>query len=294
MSWQSDVWEADLRDGERCTPLLPGQPVCVFPDAGTRVLRHGVFGGRRPHDAHPHRRVHRASHHVSCVCVHTVCIQECVSPLGYLSSVVCFCSSWVGSGIKIHPNVNNWGFNKTQTYGFCLLFPESIKVLALVFQDLLGRSDLIYHVFHFCNTSTNEGGKSILLFIDLLIWHLNVARIKEHFCPWNVFWGGFSSPKKSFVMNLNRWAESEWMKCTINTHNTHPTPTQRAYSEVHFLVDLMAPTFIGGHGDHVWSNTIVTWVTRSRSRGFSVTHLWSNLQVLLGLRCSRTPVPPRP
>lgn len=50
---QSDVWEEDFWDGQQRPPPVPGQPVCVFPDAGARVFCHGVRSWRRPDDAHP-------------------------------------------------------------------------------------------------------------------------------------------------------------------------------------------------------------------------------------------------
>lgn len=61
---QSHVREADLRDREPVPPSFPCQPVCLFPDSGACVFRHGVHSWRRPYDAHPHRCFHRAQ---SCV-----------------------------------------------------------------------------------------------------------------------------------------------------------------------------------------------------------------------------------
>lgn len=63
--WQLDVREEDLRDGQQRAASLPGQPVCVLPDGGARLLRHGVRSGRRPDDAHPRRRLLRAQGRVS-------------------------------------------------------------------------------------------------------------------------------------------------------------------------------------------------------------------------------------
>lgn len=61
---QSDVREAHLWDCEHVAPSLPGQPVCMLPDPRACVFRHGVHGRRRPDDAHPHRRLHRAARRV--------------------------------------------------------------------------------------------------------------------------------------------------------------------------------------------------------------------------------------
>lgn len=70
---QSDVWEADLWDRQRLPPSLPGQPVCMFPDARTCVFCHGVHGRRRPHDAHTCRRLFWATCCVSSAlsCMYT-------------------------------------------------------------------------------------------------------------------------------------------------------------------------------------------------------------------------------
>lgn len=62
---QSDVWEEDFRNGQQRSPPVPGQPVCVFPDAGACLFCHGVRSGRRPDDAHPRWCFLWAQGHVS-------------------------------------------------------------------------------------------------------------------------------------------------------------------------------------------------------------------------------------
>ena len=52
--------EAHLWGGQFDTPSVPRQPILVLPDRDARLLCDGVRGRRRPHDAHPRGRVHRA------------------------------------------------------------------------------------------------------------------------------------------------------------------------------------------------------------------------------------------
>ncbi len=52
--------EAHLRGGELDAPPIPRQHVRMLPNRLARVLRDGVRGRWRPHDAHPRRRFLRA------------------------------------------------------------------------------------------------------------------------------------------------------------------------------------------------------------------------------------------
>lgn len=82
---QSDVRKTHLWDRQHVPPSLLGQPVCVFPDAGACVLCYGVHSRRRPDDAHPHRRLHRAT---SCVCnMQDTRVSFCIFYFYYLSDM---------------------------------------------------------------------------------------------------------------------------------------------------------------------------------------------------------------
>lgn len=47
--------EEDLRDDQRVQTPVSGEPPRLLPDRRPRLLRHGVFTGRRSHDPHPQR-----------------------------------------------------------------------------------------------------------------------------------------------------------------------------------------------------------------------------------------------
>jgi len=59
VSLQPDEREEDLRDDQRVSTPVPGEPPRLLPDRRPRLLRHGVSAGRRPHDPHPQQRLQR-------------------------------------------------------------------------------------------------------------------------------------------------------------------------------------------------------------------------------------------
>jgi len=82
---QSDVREAYLWDRQLVAPSLPGQSVRVLPDTRACVFCNGVHSRRWPDDAHPHRRLQRATSRVR-----NVCVGECVSVCVCVHARVCF------------------------------------------------------------------------------------------------------------------------------------------------------------------------------------------------------------
>lgn len=59
LTLQPYEWEEDLRDDQRISASVPGEPPRLLPDQRPRLLRHGVSARRRPHDPHPQQRLHR-------------------------------------------------------------------------------------------------------------------------------------------------------------------------------------------------------------------------------------------
>lgn len=129
---QSDVWEADLWDSQLLPPPLPGQPVCMFPDARTCVFCHGVYGRGRPHDAHTCRRLFWATCCVSsasmCACSWKAPCSVCLPNHGTCSVYVTSCLSIVyPTGSTLH--VWSWVCSSFMTIRLCT--GESLDRLSL-------------------------------------------------------------------------------------------------------------------------------------------------------------------